>query len=191
MTPQKLGSLIGAVFGLVFVVVNTAAAPTGVARALRLFAVLAFVLVLLAQRRPPRPIAVARPERGAGLGYWLVVAAEVIALAVGIRLLNGPLDAPDGAVAWVALVVGLHFLALGIVWKEDLFHWLGASMALCGAVGLALAFAGSSKAAVDTVGGVLPGALLLAFALWGVLSSTTPVRSRAALRRGEAVGGSE
>jgi hypothetical protein len=191
MTPEKLGSLIGAVFGLVFVLVNAATLPPGIGTLVRVLGVVAFLLVLVALRRPRRSVAVARPARGGlGMGYWLVVAAEVLAFPVGVRVLSGPLDAPDGGVAWVALIVGLHFNVLAVVWAERLFHWLGASMALCGLVGLALALTGSPKAATGTVGGVLPGALLLAFALWGVRISTDPAGSRG-LDVGNSVGGAE
>jgi hypothetical protein len=54
-----------------------------------------------------------------------------------------------------------------IVWKQPFFHWLGTSILLCGATGLVLAVATSSTGVIDAVGGVLPGALLLAFSLWG------------------------
>jgi hypothetical protein len=191
MAPEKLGSLIGAVFGLVFVLVNAATLPTGIGTVVGGLGVVAFLAVLVELRRPRRPDASARPARsGLGAGYRLVVVAEVIAILVGVRLLAGPLDTPDGGVAWVALVVGLHFVALAVVCKERFFHLLGASIAGCGVVGLALALAGSPKAASSAVGGVLPGALLLAFALWGVLRSTDSARSRA-LGPANTVGGAE
>jgi hypothetical protein len=93
-------------------------------------------------------------------------AGEVVAIAVGLALLHGPLHAPQAAVAWIALVVGAHFIGLAVVWKQSFFHWLNASILLCGAIGLVLAVATSPQAAIDTVAGVLPGALLLAFSLW-------------------------
>lgn len=42
MTPEKLGSVIGAVFGLIFVMVNTGSSPAAIALLLRVLAVLAF-----------------------------------------------------------------------------------------------------------------------------------------------------
>jgi hypothetical protein len=188
MTPQKLGSLIGAVFGLVFVEVNAGALPTGIGIVVRVLGVVALLMVLVALRRPARAEAVARPSDGGfGRGYWLVVAGEVIAIMAGVRLLSGPMDTPDAGVAWVATVVGLHFVALAVVWTRRFFHVLGAVIALCGVIGLALALAGSPTAAVATVGGILPGALLLAFAMWGVLVSTERGRSRS-VGAGTAVG---
>jgi hypothetical protein len=167
MTPEKLGSMIGAVFGLVFVLFNTASLPTGVAVLLRVLGVVAFVAVLVAVRRPGRSM-VARPAGGGfGKGYWLVVAAEVLAIAIGLAVLNGPLATPQAAVAWISFVVGAHFFALAVVWKQSLFHLLGAALVLCGALGLVLAATGSDMSAIDLVGGVLPGAILLGFGLWG------------------------
>lgn len=187
MTPQKLGSLIGAVFGLVFVYVNTGSLPTGATITLRVLAVAAFLAVLYAVRRPPRivsgaPVTAPLPATvGFSRSYWVVVAAEVIAIWAGLALLNGPLDAPDAAVAWIAAVVGAHFFALAVVWRQRLFHWLGAAIAACGAAGLVLAAAGADRAAIDVVGGVLPGVALFAFALYG---STRAVPADAGIRTG-------
>jgi hypothetical protein len=167
MTPQKLGPLIGAVFGLIFVVVNTASVPTGVAVLLRVLGVVAFLAVLVAVRRPSPGVTAPPAGGGFGPGYWLVVAGEVLAIAAGLALLNGPLAAPDAAVAWISFVVGGHFFALAVVWKQSLFHRLGAALMLCGAIGLVLAALGSTASAIDLVGGVLPGATLLGFSLWG------------------------
>jgi hypothetical protein len=118
---------------------------------LRVLGVAAFVAVLIALCRPPRPAAVTRPAGGGfRRGYWLVVAGEVVAIAVGQALLNGPLHAAQAAVAWIALVVGAHFIGLAVVWKQSFFHWLGASILLCGAIGLVLAVATSPQGAIDT-----------------------------------------
>jgi hypothetical protein len=171
MPPEKLGSLIGAVFGLVFVLVNAGPLPSVISIVVRVLGVITFLIVLIALiavRRRSRPADRSRPAGGGfGQGYWLVVAAEVVAILVGVRLLAGPLETPDAGVAWVALVVGVHFVALAVVWAQPLFHWLGGSLTLCGVVGLIVAFAGAHQAAVASVGGILPGALLLAFSLWG------------------------
>ena len=64
------------------------------------------------------------------------MAAEVLAIWIGLALLNGPLDTPHAAVAWISSVVGAHFFALAVVWRNPLFSWLGAALLGCGAVGL-------------------------------------------------------
>jgi hypothetical protein len=184
MSPRKLGSLIGAIFGLIFVLANTGAFPSGVGMTLRAIAGLAFAVVLVAAlRRPGAPATEPLDSRtlgGAfGRGYWLVVAAEVVAIVGGLAVLNGPLDAPQAAVAWIATVVGAHFFALGVVWAQPFFHWLGGALLLCGLIGLVLAAAGASEAPIDAVAGVLPGALLLAVGIWG---STRPADAPAGQR---------
>jgi hypothetical protein len=174
---ERLGCLIGASFGLVYVVVNAGALPSALAAALRLVGVAAFIAVLAALRRAGPANAAASPERGHfGRGYQLVVAGEVAAGVAGLALLNGPLDTPRAGVAWVSLVVGVHFVALGGLWREPSLRWLGAGIAGCGAAGLILAVAGAGASPIAAVSGVVPGALLLAGSWWG----TRAARGRAA-----------
>ena len=180
MSSARLGSVIGASFGLIFVLVNTGSLPAVVAVLFRVLAVLAFIAVLIAvvvAGRRPTPAGVDRPAAGGfTLGYWLVVLAEVGAIAAGLAVLNGPLHAPQAAVAWIALVVGSHFIALAVVWKLLFFHGLGAALMLCGVAGLVLAAAGSAVSPIDLVGGVVPGAILLGFGMWGATrSADSPV----------------
>jgi hypothetical protein len=189
LSPQKLGSVIAAAFGSVFVLANTASFPTVIAGLLRVLAAGCVVVVLLAVRRPERsthrdpptgvrgdddvavrgyhPSAAVRPAASAfGRGYWLIAAAEVAAVVLGLGVLNGPLATPHAAVAWISCVVGVHFFALAVIWKQSPFHWLGGGLLCCGVLGLVLATADSRPAAVDLVAGVIPGALLLGFGLW-------------------------
>jgi len=165
-TPRRLGSLIGAVFGLVYLLANAGPLPSGAAISLRGLAGIAFIAVLWAIARSasgPEPT----DARGFGPGYWPIVAVEVVALAVGLSLINGPLDVPRAAVAWVSFVVGAHFLALAVAFDERLFRWIGGAIGACGLAGLALAAAGSGAAAIAAVSGLIPGAVLLASAWWG------------------------
>ena len=169
MPGQQVGSSIAASFGLVYVLVN--AGPLGApwAPVLRVLGAVAFAVVLVAIVRSGRP---ARPGGGRGVQvfgrpYWLVVAAEVVALLVGVRVLAGPLATPQAGVAWVSFVVGAHFFALAVVFRQRFFHVLGAAIAACGVAGLVLAAVGAGEAAIAAVGGVVPGAVLLAFGWWG------------------------
>ena len=90
----------------------------------------------------------------------------MVALIAGVQVLARVFDAPEAGVAWVALVVGVHFHALAVLWRTASLHVLGAALACCGAVGLALAALGSGEAAIATVGGVVPGFVLLAGGAW-------------------------
>lgn len=80
MSPEKLGSLIGAAFGLVFVLVNTSSVPTALAVLLRVLGVVAFLVVLIAVRRRGPTTDTRAAGGGFGRGYWLAVAAEVLAI---------------------------------------------------------------------------------------------------------------
>ena len=143
---------------------------------LRLLALVAALAVVAAVYRR-RGLSGQRARGGAAFGraYWLVVLVEVVALFAGLRVLAGPLDQPEAAVTGRVAVVGIHFFALAVVFDAPFFHVLGAAITACGALGLVLVFAGVGQAAVDTISGVLPGLLLLAFASWGVRRSPRSV----------------
>ncbi|WP_251049821.1 hypothetical protein [Streptomyces sp. ISL-86] len=179
-TREQISRYIGGIFGLVFIVVNAGALPTNVGAPLRGLAIAAFagLFVVLRRGRAPRPTdtapqtADAAPRTGFGRRYWLVVAAEVVIGLAGFVAINSLLHAPRATVAWIALVVGLHFFGLAAVWALPPLRWLGAGMSACGAVGLALCAYGSSQATIAAVAGVGPGVLLLGSVWWGVLGNT-------------------
>lgn len=171
-----LGCLIAGIFGLAYVLANAGALPSPLDSVLPVIAIAALVwLGVLVRRAGLEWLGGSRRRLRLGLGYWLVVMGEVGAIAAGSAVLNGPLDAPRGVVAWVSLVVGLHFVALAVAWREPVFYVLGAAIAACGVAALAAALAGGSDALVGGLGGVLPGLLLLTASLLAA--------SRAALRR--------
>jgi hypothetical protein len=89
-------------------------------------------------------------------------------------------------VGWVSVVVGVHFLALSVIWRFPLFRYLGAAIALCGATGMAAAAAGATAAVVAGTGGVLPGLLLLTAACWGATRAATSGSTTARGRPGSA-----
>lgn len=163
--------------------VNTAALTAVWSWTLRGVAVAVFAAVLIAVARvarftvspTEREVPAATPHRTPfGWAYWCVVGVEVVALFVGSRLLSGPLHASNGAVAWVSLVVGTHFFALAVIFAQPFFHWLGAGITACGAIGVVLAITGVGTDIIGLIAGVIPGALLLGFGWWGALR-TQPV----------------
>jgi hypothetical protein len=166
MPGQRIGSVIAATFGLIYVLVNAGSLHSVWAVTLSVLAAVAFAAVLLAVLRAPQHQAPAG-ARVFGRAYWLVVAAEVVALFAGVRLLDGPFHLPKAGVAWVSVVVGVHFFALAVVFGARFFHVLGGMITACGATGLVLAATGAATAAVALASGVIPGALLLGFAWWG------------------------
>jgi len=157
-----MNSLIGAVFGLVYVLVNAGKLPDVPATVLRIAAILAFVAVYLAIRKVPADEDDDEPA-GPGFGrrYWLIVIAEIAAIFIGLAVIAGPVHHEQASVAWISLVVGLHFFALARLWEQPAFHVLGGLLTGCGLVGLVLALAGAGDAVVASVGGIIPGVVLL------------------------------
>ncbi|MET0865965.1 MAG: hypothetical protein ABWZ98_16665 [Nakamurella sp.] len=175
-------------FGLIFVLVNTGPLPTAVGWTLRVLAAIAFAAVLIAVLRPGRQDS---PDSGAGRrtvnpfgrSYWLIVLVEVVALFGGVRLITGPLGHPEGGVAWVSFIVGVHFFALARVFRAPFFNWLAIAVTLCGLVGLVLVFTDGAQAWIALIGGVIPGFLLLGFGWWGATSRRSS-RQQASLADG-------
>ncbi|MFJ6049570.1 hypothetical protein [Streptomyces sp. NPDC092307] len=177
MTSNQTGRLIGAIFGLVFVAANAGTLPTVAAVPLRVLAVVSFVALFIALRRTRTTPAAdestgtvtgtAAPKRF-GRGYRLVVAAEVVAALAGFLVITRVLHTPQASVAWLSLVVGLHFFGLAAVWRMPSLRWLAAAMTACGAAGLALAACGASLAVIASVAGIAPGALLLGAVWWSL-----------------------
>jgi hypothetical protein len=171
VTPNRLGLLIGAVFGTIYVVVNAGAlsAPVGpLLQVLGVAALIGLLVVMFRSRQAPGGAAAAGAV-GFGRGYWIVVAAEVAAFIGGAAVLRGPLGLPLAVLPWITIVVGVHFLGLAKVWSAPSLAWLGAGIAACGALGLLVAVLGAGEAAVSAIGGVAPGLILLGGSWWGVL----------------------
>ncbi|MEU1900251.1 hypothetical protein ABZ512_17885 [Nocardiopsis dassonvillei] len=170
-----VGSLIGAGFGLAFVLANSGPPldPTP-ALVLRVFAVAALVgVVVLAvvTGRGSGPAAEPGPE-GPRMRfdafYGVVVLLEAVLLFGGIQVLRA-LDAPVQAnVAWIALAVGLHFLPLARHWRTRSLLAVAVYMSVLGAAGLAMALTGHPDW-VPLVSGVVTGLGMLAGLLVGLL----------------------
>ncbi|MEV1176248.1 hypothetical protein [Nonomuraea sp. NPDC049784] len=116
--------------------------------------------------------ATARKVRAAGgprrnmfsRAYLVVVAAEAILLFGGIRVLAAWGRPEQTNVAWVAFVVGVHFIVLAPVWKDWSIAVPGAVLTLLGVGGLALAST-TAVAWVPLVSGVMSGLVLLTGAI--------------------------
>jgi hypothetical protein len=94
--------------------------------------------------------------------YWIIVALEVGALFGGLFIINGVLHRKAVSVAWVALVVGVHFFGLARIWRMRLYHWLGAAMTILGLAGFLIYALGGTAATIGLVAGVGSGAALYA-----------------------------
>jgi hypothetical protein len=162
VTGALTGALVGAVFGLVFIEANSGGLPRTWQTVARVGGAVVFVLLLVGIRRARGAVESGEPAIGTvfGRGYWLIVAAEAAALVGGLIVINVVVGAHELAVAWIALVVGVHFSALGILWKAGVFHVLGTMLTVLGIAGFALYAAGASALAVALVAGVASGIVL-------------------------------
>ncbi len=175
------GSLIALSFGTVFVMVNSGGLPSPWPIVIRVIAVVTAVALLIAVLRVRGLAIEERPGEVVGFAdqrYWYAVAGEVIALVVGLYLINQVFDAPEVGIAWVAVVVGLHFVPLAWAWRMPMYYWLGAAMVLLGVAGFVAHAFGASDAVVALIAGVGSGA-----ALYGaVAAGIQDTRKRAAAR---------
>ncbi|WP_030415968.1 hypothetical protein [Streptomyces sp. NRRL S-1448] len=177
MLQRMSGVFIGALFGTVFVVANAHdPLSPAVGVTLRVVAVLTFAgllaLALLAGRRGRAVL----DGDGAPRADWFrgkfgfVVAAEAV-LLVGGRLALRAAGAPDEtAVAWIALIVGLHFMALAAVWQRRSVAVPGTALTALGVAGLGMA-ATRAVVWVPFVSGVLSGVALLGGCAYAIAQS--------------------
>jgi hypothetical protein len=164
MSGRTRGSTIGAVAGLVFILVNAGSLPDGVAVVVRGLGVLAFVAVLaLVVRHRGSDQPPSRPDELARRTYWAMVGFEAVLLPAGSIALTRT-GYPELGVAWVALIVGVHFLPFAKAFAAPDFRTLGWTMIVLGLVGGVLAVS-VSAASGAVVAGVLSGAALFAFSM--------------------------
>jgi hypothetical protein len=157
--------MIAAIAGLVFIFVNGAALPGGIAAAVRGLGVVAFIVMmtLVVLRRGGEQRAAPVPDQRAWRTYWSLVILEVILLPIGSVTLTR-LGHPELGVAWVALIVGVHFLPFAKAFDVPDFRQLAWTMIVLAPIGGVLAVA-VSAASGAVVAGVLSGVALFAFAL--------------------------
>ncbi|WP_338740563.1 hypothetical protein [Actinomadura luteofluorescens] len=175
MSPQLLGLLVGSGFGTAFVLANAGEPlPGAVGIALRVLAVLCLAAVVVVGFRGDRRGGTERGGTGRGDArpawfgprFGLVVVAEFALIFGGIAALRA-LDAPQEVnVAWIALIVGLHFVVLARVWKRGAIAVPGVVLSGLGAAGMIMA-AASSVEWIPFVSGALSGVTLLAGSLYG------------------------
>ncbi|MGO3066227.1 MAG: hypothetical protein ACTIIT_09400 [Brevibacterium linens] len=174
----EIGALIGAGFGLLFLIINTVqfsilGRTLVIAVGVIVFVGIAVLAVRgLLRKRGGGGRLGESGERGPreppfGRAYWIIVLIELVLLFAGTRLLAS-LGHSELGVAWVAVVVGTHFYALGRVFGLDRFHVLATVVTLCG-IGGFIAFFAAAPAFIPVISGVISGFVLLAFAIWALI----------------------
>lgn len=151
----RTGSLVGAVFGLVFVLVNAPSLPA--ATVWTVLGVVAFVAVVVLAARST--VEAPEPSRGALRVYGVCVVGEVLAIVVGARLLTAT-DHADLVLPWVVVVVGVHFGPFARAFGVPVFTWLAVALVVTGLAAAAGVLSGWAEA--DRAGAVVAGFVLMA-----------------------------
>jgi hypothetical protein len=160
---KRISIFITTVFGFIYIMANAGTLPATTATAIRAVGIVAAIGLLVSLPRPDRPDP---PGIGFSRPYWLIVTAEVIVGLGGLAVLNAVLGMHDASIAWISLVVGVHFFGFYVIWRLPVMIWIGAAITLCGLAGLVAAGADLSAAAVAVTAGVVPGGVLLAGGYW-------------------------
>ena len=178
---QRLGSFIGAVGGLLFMLLNAGPLPHPWSLVIRLVGIASFsgVVWFSVFRARAWPADPAPPARAIRI-YWGCVVAEVVAIPVGSQVLLHGLHQPVLTPVWVVFVVGVHFLPFARAFRVPLFAALAAALIAVSLLGGLVTLRVGPLGAAWT--GVAAGVLLLAFAVTGALRQRRLLPDRAAYR---------
>ena len=161
----RVGALVGAVGGLLFVLLNAWPLAAPWANAVRVVGALWFLGVLWAILRVPDDPDAVRPDASQMQAFWIVVALELVLIIGGTQVAIRVLDLPSASVPWVATVLGVHWLVFRMVFRQEVFLWLGWFTLSCGVVGLMVALTGvagsDALAATAIASGLIVGAVML------------------------------
>ncbi|MEO6604789.1 MAG: hypothetical protein ABIN55_04175 [Aeromicrobium sp.] len=175
LSGPQLGSLIGAVAGALFIVIN--AGGTGSAGPIRIVGIALFLAaVFWGVVRAPEA-SPAQLSSDAGRIYRLSVVAEIVAIPLGAAVINNVLDRPELTVLWVVAVVGLHFLPFARAFDTTMYAWLGWAMIAIATCGIAATLA-TGRDSTAAWFAVTAGIVVLGFCVVGPrLAATTARRS--------------
>jgi hypothetical protein len=152
-------SIITAAFGTAWALWGASGLPAAAQGPVTATGIVAGVIIISRavrlRRTAPAPAASMFRSRQ----YRLVVAAEVAAIAAGLAGL-AVAGASEYIAAWVAIVVGVHFLAFGR-FISAFYYPLGALVTAGGTAGIAVGAAGGSAGAVEATAGLTAAASLL------------------------------
>ena len=128
-------------------------------------------------RRGQTESSIASPPRGSGSmfasrGFLLVTVAEAGAIGIGNKLLAAT-GHTDYAIAWVATVVGLHFVALGRLFFAG-FVRFGLALVTAGLIGVTVGGAGGGGASIKATTGLLVAACFFGVGVWSLLAQRAP-----------------
>lgn len=158
MRTRPIGSIIGAIGGLAFVLVNAGAVPGTLVW--RITAAVGFVAILCWGLLREPDVEHAPASRTAMSTYLVSVAAMGVAIPAGAAIISNALSRPNAALPWVVFVVGAHFVPFARAFQLPIFRWLSASLIAISIIGAVATLALDSTAAAGWTG-VSAGFVLL------------------------------
>ena len=179
----RVGALIGAVGGVLFVVLNAWPLGEPWANVAIGIGVAWFLWDLRAILRVPEDPDAVRPDARQMQAFWIVVVLEVILIIGGTQLAIRVLDIPAASLPWVATVLGVHWLVFRMVFQQDVFLWLGCFTLSCGVVGLMVALTGVAGSDVLAATAIASGLIVGAFMLGAVGIDASRRRRSIIMRR--------
>lgn len=166
----KAGGLVVLTFGFIFVEADAAGLHSGQQGVVRgagfIVALALFAAINRAARAAARDTA-RRPRLG--WQYWMIVAAEVVALLAGLVVINGVARAHELTVPWIAAVVGVHFFAFVRMWQNRAYAVLGVVVTALGVAGFVLYADGASAVTIRVVSGIGSGVALYLAAAYALV----------------------
>lgn len=160
MQSRPLGSIVGVIAGLAFVLINAGTVPwSSVWQIAAVFAAAAVVWFVIVKG----PDVAHEPASREAIGtYGFAVTAMVVAIVLGASVISNVLDAPDAVPIWVVFCVGAHFWPFASAFALPVFGVLAATLMLVALVGaVVVPFTPDDIAAGWTA--VVAGFVLLAF----------------------------
>jgi hypothetical protein len=161
---KPIGSVIGAVAGLLFVIVNAGTVPAAVFWRITAAGVFAAIVWFVVLRGPE--VDRVPPSRSALRTYGISVATMLVAIPLGAAVISNVLDRPNAVLVWVVFVVGAHFLPFAQAFQLPIFRWLSLSMIAISLLGAVPTLASDSATAAGWTG-VAAGFILLFFSAAG------------------------
>ena len=164
MTSRPIGSVVGVIAGLAFVLINAGQVPGGpLWRAAAVVAAVAVVWFVIVRG----PAVSHEPAgRAAVRTYGFAVTGMVVAIVIGASVITNVLDAPDAVPIWVVFCVGAHFWPFASAFDLPVFRVLAAALVLVAAIGAVIVpFAPDDTTAGWTA--VTAGFVLLGFSAVG------------------------
>ena len=134
-------SIITAAFGIAWALWGASGLPAAAQGPVAAAGIVAGVIIIARAVRLRRTAPAPATSMFRSRQYRLVVAAEVVAIAAGLAALA---VASEYIVAWVAIVVGVHFLAFGR-FISAFYYPLGALVTAGGIAGIAVGVAGGKR----------------------------------------------